>query len=261
MKKSIRISILSLLLLALLPLLSCEAGLTSNDSSKDSSEKFSFSELYSSIHALQEEVKNLKSVIEAQDGEIFALQNRSNIGDIYFNDGNVDIGTIDQGANLRVYGDSRVDGSLTMERSSYKIIKNILTFIHPEQGYTLENTWDQRYYHIRTPGVKGEGAMYRYDLKGYSYGIGKAFSFTWCGYLFDDTGITKAHQIDSAGNGIPVSQYIGSDDHLYLKFGPISQYYNTFSLDFQGFPNIHNGLITLSSEDFKVIVKPGAENE
>ncbi|MCP4135159.1 MAG: hypothetical protein GY754_29595 [bacterium] len=249
MKKLVRLSILGLVLIALLPFFSCEAGLTSSDSSKTDGEKFSFSQIYSSINALQEEVKSLKSVIEEQDGEIFALQNRSSIGDIYFNNGNVDIGTVDQDSNLQVYGNARVDGSLTLERKGYISIKNVHSYI-PEDGYVSGQEWAPRYYHIRTPDTNQNGSMYRYDLKGYSYGISRALSLTWCGYLYGASpGILNQHNIDTAGAGIPVSQYIGSDNHLYLKFGPISQYCNYFSIDFQG---VTGTLANLTSENFTV---------
>lgn len=39
--------------------------------------------------------------------------------------------------------------------------------------------------------------------------------------------------MNNVSNGVPVDQYYGSDNHLYLKFGPLEQYYNSFVLDYQ----------------------------
>jgi hypothetical protein len=116
---------------------------------------------------------------------------------------------------------------------------SVLSFLHPDGGYVEGEEWDNRYYHIKTPVKRGGQEMWRYDLKGYSYGIGKPLDFTWVGYFCGDaTGcdwdvIINGSCSDTAGNNIPCSQYKGKDGFLYLKFGPIRQYFNSFTLDYQ----------------------------
>ncbi|MDO9569584.1 MAG: hypothetical protein Q7J58_09410 [Hydrogenophaga sp.] len=124
------------------------------------------------------------------------------------------------------------------EISDKKIIRrrSVLTFTHPEGGYNEreKQEWSQRYYHIKTPIKKNSDEMWRYDLTGYSYGIGKPLSFTWVGYTYSDPpDIRKSYASDNTDNKILASQYFGQDNYLYLQFGPISQYFNSFVLDYQ----------------------------
>ena len=128
----------------------------------------------------------------------------------------------------------RVTGRLSVKGTHVIHYRNVFSFVHPRGGYPRGQEWAPRYYHIRTPETRRNGEMYRYDLVGYSYGIGWPLNFTWVGYLYAGDG--RNHQsraINNVGNGIPVTQYFGSDDHLYLKFGPLRQYYNSFRLDYQ----------------------------
>ena len=112
--------------------------------------------------------------------------------------------------------------------------KGVFDFTHPSGGYARGQEWANRYYHIRTPDTAGNSEMFRYDLTGYSYGIGRPLSFTWVGYLYSgNRQIINGRCRDNAGNGIGCSVYQGSDNHLYLKFGPVRQYYNSFVLDYQ----------------------------
>jgi hypothetical protein len=114
---------------------------------------------------------------------------------------------------------------------------SVLSFLHPDGGYVEGEEWDNRYYHIKTPVKNHEGEMWRYDLTGYSYGIGKPINFTWVGYFYSgsviDGEIINGSCSDTANNNIPCSQYQGKDGFLYLKFGPIRQYFNSFTLDYQ----------------------------
>ena len=63
--------------------------------------------------------------------------------------------------------------------------KGVFDFVHPAGGYARGQEWANRYYHIRTPDRVGNSEMFRYDLTGYSYGIGRPISFTWVGYLYE----------------------------------------------------------------------------
>lgn len=112
--------------------------------------------------------------------------------------------------------------------------ETVFAFTHPENSYPAGEEWAERYYHIRTPVKVRSEEMWRYDLTGYSYGIGRPLSMTWVGYTYrDGATIRHDHAVDNTENEIAVSQYFGLDGVLYLKFGPISQYHNSFVLDFQ----------------------------
>jgi len=90
-----------------------------------------------------------------------------------------------------------------------------------------------RYFHIRTPELSGSGEIYRYDLNGYSYQLFLPFQFTWVGDL---TGLQLANrQEHSDQKTIQVSQYIGTDHRLNLKFGPVAPPL-TFSIDYRSGP-------------------------
>ena len=112
--------------------------------------------------------------------------------------------------------------------------RSVLAFTHPKDGYAKGEEWAQRYYHIKTPVKKNSIEMWRYDLTGYSYGISKPISLTWVGYTFSEPpDIRNAYAGDNTDTGIPASQYFGRDGFLYLRFGPISKYHNSFVLDYQ----------------------------
>jgi len=90
-----------------------------------------------------------------------------------------------------------------------------------------------RYYHIRTPDLSGSGEIYQYDLNGYCYQTFFPVHFTWVGDL---TGLQLASNKEhTEQKTIQLSQYIGSDHRLYLKFGPIAPPL-TFSLDYRSGP-------------------------
>jgi len=137
--------------------------------------------------------------------------------------------------------------------------RSVLTFTHPKNGYKKGEEWAKRYYHIKTPVKLKSDEMWRYDLTGYSYGIGKPLSITWVGYTYSESSdIRKGYAIDNTGSSIPASQYFGSDDFLYLRFGPISQYYNSFALDYQSgstvkFVKDHDGYeVILTENDIQI---------
>lgn len=141
---------------------------------------------------------------------------------------------------------------------------NLVQFLHPDGGYKPGEEWDNRYYHIMTPETQRCGEMYRYELRGYSYGIGRPLWISWVGYLYADAPnknklIYSGHSQVNLPSDIPsvkASQYVGSNGHLYLVVGPIKQYYNSFNL------NYHSGstgeIVEHKKENYKVFVKKNA---
>jgi hypothetical protein len=146
-------------------------------------------------------------------------------------------GSGDRSFRIKSDGDVRTTGGLdvgkvlTIRAPSSVRHAGVFSFVHPAGGYARGQEWAQRYYHIRTPDTNGNGDMFRYDIRGYSYGIGRPLSFTFVGYLY--TTLIHTFAENNTSNGIRCTTYIGSDRHLYLKFGPVRQYYNSFTLDYQ----------------------------
>jgi hypothetical protein len=146
---------------------------------------------------------------------------------------------------ISLESDTRIDGALsvngkttvgmfTNKSAQTTRHKGVVDLLHPPGGYVRGQEWAWRYYHIRTPDTAGNGEMFRYDLTGYSYGIAQPISFTWVGYLYSGNRrlIQNSAINNHPSNRVGVSQYQGTDGHLYLKFGPIRQYYTAFVLDY-----------------------------
>nr|WKN34356.1 hypothetical protein K4G66_18430 [Tunicatimonas sp. TK19036] len=117
---------------------------------------------------------------------------------------------------------------------------NVFNFLQGEPPAPYNQDERQRLYvHIKTPDTAKNGQFWRYDLKGYAYGSVMPLDITWIGYAYADaTDDLIANDQVVLNNSLlkesPVkaSQYIGSDNHHYLKFGPIDTYYLSFYLDF-----------------------------
>lgn len=151
---------------------------------------------------------------------------------------------------------------LSMTEQSGLIVRrqNLVQFIHPPGRYKKGEEWKQRFYHIITPEFQRCGEMYRYDLTGYSYAIGEPLSITWVGYLYGDAPSKDQLILNGSVNvlyprqtTLNAYQYIGSNGRLYLKFGPISQYYNSFVLDYQS--GSTGEVINHSPNGYEVILK------
>ncbi|MBF0311958.1 MAG: hypothetical protein HQK50_08480 [Oligoflexia bacterium] len=120
---------------------------------------------------------------------------------------------------------------------------SVFSFIHPAEGYPAGSEWKTAWYHLFTP-VKNKGQeMFRYDLHGYSYAEGMPLDLTWVGYYYfhyDD--FNQQHALDrsnmiSKQPDFKVSMYTTKKGFLVLKFGPISRYHNSFTLDYQSGSN------------------------
>ena len=143
--------------------------------------------------------------------------------------------------------ESFVDGKdITRKRSVFE-------YINPELGYIRETEWKEKYYHIKTPVKLKSREMWRFDLTGYSYGAGIPLSLSWVGYtyiespdlrqshsvnwfaddLIEDSANTEDADVMNFKKSFEVEQYFGGDGFLYLKFGPLPDYNNSFVLDYQ----------------------------
>ena len=102
---------------------------------------------------------------------------------------------------------------------------------------------------------KEDTTMYRFDLTGYAYGIGKPIDITWVGYNY--TNVEKPIH-DSCINRnenlykLNIRHYYKKDGTLVLNFGPIDRYCNGYELYYQGhYKNFMNGL---KKEKYQVVV-------
>lgn len=135
----------------------------------------------------------------------------------------------------------------------------VMTFNHSQQA---EEACDPhlegqegapRYYHIKTPLNKRCCTMYRYDIRGYSYGIGKPIDLTFVGYPYSDDSLIQASTLNrnQAIMTLELEQYFRGDT-LYLKFGPINRYCNAFQLYYSA--HYINPTIGLDKSQYKVYV-------
>lgn len=117
----------------------------------------------------------------------------------------------------------------------------------------------QRYYHISTPLKKRCCVMYRYDVRGYSYGEGKPIDITYVGYPYTDDTLNQASVFNrnQAIMNLEMEQYFRGDT-LCLKFGPIKRYCNSFQLYYSG--HYQNPSLGLNQNEYKVYVTKSQNN-
>ena len=74
--------------------------------------------------------------------------------------------------------------------------------------------------------------MYRFDITGYMFGIGRPLDITWVGYNYDDhpdNPIKTFHYNKYKDEySLNIKQYYKNDGTLVLYFGPINRYRNGF---------------------------------
>ena len=134
----------------------------------------------------------------------------------------------------------------------------VLGIDHKSQESELGDTpipgeeWDPRVYRIRTPLEVGSRVMYRYNLLGYSYGVGRPMDCLWVGYLYDNPSGPPIQKYETCvhPSGVKASTYI-EGGYLYLKLGPISRFCNAFELHYQG--HFMNATLGLQHENYDVM--------
>ena len=81
--------------------------------------------------------------------------------------------------------------------------------------------------------------MYRYDLVGYSYGEKTPLDITWVGFPYDADGkFRQTAAVNRSLKKFGVTQYF-KDGFVYLRFGPLKRFHNSFILYFQGYFRNH----------------------
>ena len=102
--------------------------------------------------------------------------------------------------------------------------------------------------------------MYRYDIEGYSYGVGAPIDLTFVGYPYTSSPLCKPWVVNRNKDLMPnlnLEQYWRGDT-LYLKFGPIARYCNAFSIYYSA--HFHNPSLGLNKSEYKVTVTATENN-
>ena len=88
-------------------------------------------------------------------------------------------------------------------------------------------------YHIRTPFKVGAGTpseMYHFTVKGYAYGNRAIIDAIVVGYAYKYGNIYSPNVSDKSKRAT-VTQYVGSDKHIYIKVNTANNYYMTLSVE------------------------------
>jgi hypothetical protein len=81
--------------------------------------------------------------------------------------------------------------------------------------------------------------MYRFKVVGYAFGAKAPLDLAYVGYTYaGDGSIRSSHSCIQTSqahiqSAVQTSQYFSQDDHVVLKFGPISRYCAGFSVKYQ----------------------------
>ena len=192
---------------------------------------------------------------EATDVFTFGYQGHQNNGINMKSNGNVGIGTniprssldvngiLIEGKNQSMFGNNPNVGSCEVSRG-------IATF------FTTSS--DNNYIHIKLPyKVDTHAEMYRIRATGYRYRSGKVIDITWVGYCYSPAGaLIEQSNINSGSPDFSITQYVGSDNHIYLRFRGTTgtNYYQSFRIDSM---NVGNGSV-LKEGDIQIISSASA---
>jgi len=92
--------------------------------------------------------------------------------------------------------------------------------------------------------------MYHIHVTGYAYGSGSVINLTYVGYVYlPTTSLLNASSVNKGDPVITSAQYIGSDNHIYLRFKTPSVYFNSFRVDSM---SVGNGKV-LKTGDIEII--------
>ena len=207
------------------------------------------------------------------------------------NDGNVGIGTTSPGAKLEVAGQikmtggnpgtgkiltSDANGLATWQDASSTTNNSILidgkdqTMFGNTGGSTgncivshgiatfFTNASNNNFIHIRLPyTLDSHNEMYHIKATGYRYGAAKIIDITWVGYCYrNGNTLINTSSINNGDSEFSITQYVGSDRHIYLRFRGTtgSNYYQSFRVDSM---NVGNGSV-LTEGDIQIISSASA---
>ena len=147
-------------------------------------------------------------------------------------------GVLIEGKKTSMYGNNVNYGSCTVSRG-------IASF------FTTDTNTD--YIHIKLPyKVDTDTRMYHIHATGYRYRSGKVIDLTWVGYCYSvSTALIETGTINAGSPEFTMTQYVGSDNHIYLRFRGTtgSNYYQSFRIDSM---QVGNGSI-LKEGDIEII--------
>ncbi len=179
----------------------------------------------------------------------------TNSSDAVYNQGNVGIGTTTPRSNLDVNGILIEGKNQSMfgnnpNVGSCEVSRGIATF------FTTSS--DNNYIHIKLPyRVNTHSEMYHIRATGYRYRSGKVIDITWVGYCYRPSGaLIEQSNINNGSPDFSITQYVGSDNHIYLRFRGTtgSNYYQSFRIDSM---NVGNGSV-LKEGDIQIISSASA---
>ena len=120
------------------------------------------------------------------------------------------------------------------------------------------NTGDNNYIHIKLPyRIDTHNEMYHIKATGYRYGASKVIDITWVGYCYKNgNALLSTSNTNSGDSEFNITQYVGSDKHIYLRFRGTtgSNYYQSFRVDSM---NVGNGSV-LTEGDIQIISSASA---
>jgi len=152
-------------------------------------------------------------------------------------------GILIEGKKKSMFGNSVNNGSCVVTRG-------IASF------FSTEN--NTNYMHIKLPyKVTSDARMYHIHATGYRYRSGRVIDLTWVGYCYSpSTALVEARTINAGSPDFTMTQYVGSDNHIYLRFKGTtgSNYYQSFRIDSM---HVGNGRI-LKEGDIEIISSASA---
>ena len=108
----------------------------------------------------------------------------------------------------------KTNGGSSLDRDDFQTETCVLVFNHIKEAesaldpHVQGNGPHKRYYHIITPIKQKSRTMYRFQIKGYAYGIAKPLDIIFCGYPYIDGKIHQSCAIDLHKLGFKMDQYI-----------------------------------------------------
>lgn len=156
--------------------------------------------------------------------------------------GQMDIdGVLVEGKSKSMFGNAPNAGSCTISHgiASYFSSASDNNYIHIKLPYTT--TVNNNMYHIKATGYRYGGAA-----------NSRLIDITWVGYCYAaGSSLLNTQVINNGGSDFSVTQYVGSDNSIYLRFraGSGNNYYQSFRIDSM---RVGNGTV-LKEGDVEII--------